>query len=60
VAGSIGWQSYAPPTRDGWLPVIGFDGLQIKLVDGSVIDMTSSGGIKKGTALIRGFKKSRR
>lgn len=60
VVGWPGWQSYAPPTRDGWLPVIGFDGLQIKLVDGSVIDMTSSEGIKKGIALIRGFKKSRR
>jgi hypothetical protein len=60
VVGEPGWQSYAPATGNGWLPVVGFDGLQIKLMDGSVIDLTSSEGIKKGTALIRGFSKTRR
>ena len=60
VAGEPGWQSYAPATPDGWLPVVGTDGLRITLKDGTIIDLMGSEGIKSGTAVILGFSKSRR
>ena len=60
VAGEPGWQSYAPATPDGWLPIVGIDDLRITLRDGTVIDLTGSDGIKSGTAAILGFSKSRR
>jgi len=60
VFGEPGWQSFAPSTRDGWLPIVGFDGLRITLKDGTVIDLTGSEGIKSGMAEILGFARSRR
>jgi hypothetical protein len=58
VRGQPGWQSYAATTRDGWCPVVGYDGLQIKLKDGTVLDLTGTEGLKSGIAVILGFSKS--
>jgi hypothetical protein len=58
VRGQARWQSYAATTRDGWSPVVGFDGLQIKLKDGTVLDLTGTEGLKSGIAVILGFSKS--
>jgi hypothetical protein len=53
-----GWQIYAPTTRDGWRPIIGYDLLQIKLKDGTVLDLASKEEqIKTAAAVILGFSK---
>jgi len=57
VRGQPGWQSYAATTRDGWWPVVGYDGLQIELKDGTVLDLTGTQGLKSGIAVILGFSK---
>ena len=55
-----GWQIFAPTTPDGWRPIVGYDLPQIKLKDGTLLDLRgndSSG--KTGMAVILGFSKGR-
>jgi len=59
VWGQPGWLSFAATTRDGWRPVVGYDGLHIKLKDGTVLNLTGTEGLKSGIAAILGFSKSR-
>jgi len=55
VGGEPGWLSLAATTSDGWRPVVGYDGLRIKLRDGTVVDLTGAEGLKNGIAVILGF-----
>ena len=52
-----GWLAFAATTRDGWRPVVGYDGLQIKLKNGTVLDLTGSGATQSGISVILGFSK---
>jgi hypothetical protein len=59
VMGLPGWQIRAPVTRDRWWPVVGFDLPQIKLNDGTVLDLGNKEKPASGMALILGFAKAR-
>lgn len=54
-----GWQIHAQTTRDGWRPIMGYDLPQIKLNDGTVLDLANKEDMKRGTAVILGFSKGR-
>jgi len=55
VVGLPGWQIRAPVTRDGWWPIVGFDLPQVKLNDGTVLDITHKEKPAGGMAVVLGF-----
>ena len=60
VRGMPGWQIRAPVTRDGWWPIVGYDLPQIKLNDGTVLDLGHKEKLTSGgMAVILGFSKGR-
>ena len=56
----LGWEVHAPATRDGWRPVLGYDLADLKLNDGTVLDLSMKGqSAASGMATILGFSKGR-
>lgn len=55
-----GFEVWAPTTRDGWWPIVGYDLAQIKLSDASTLDLSGKEeSAKTGKAVILGFSKIR-
>jgi hypothetical protein len=54
-----GWQIRTPMTSDGWWPIVGYDLPEIKLNDGTVLDLANKDEEAHGTAKIMGFAKGR-
>jgi hypothetical protein len=54
------WLAYAPTARDGWQAIVADNLLQVKLKDGTVLDLTAKDeSDKSGEAVILGFSKGR-
>jgi hypothetical protein len=54
-----GWEVRAPMRGDGWWPIVGYDLPQIKLNDGTVLDLGHKEKSAGGMAVILGFTKGR-